>query len=71
MSHSREARRPSRVPINIDPDVRDALNRHLYGKYAGTGVGFSEFIRRAIAADGGDVPARVQPDRRWSREDAE
>jgi hypothetical protein len=57
----------TRQPINIDPEIRAALNRHLMSpKYMGTGVGFSEFIRRAILADGGVAPARVQPDNRWS-----
>jgi len=57
--------KPTRVPINIDPEVREALVRHLYGKYEATGVGYSEFIRRAIVADGGEVPATVQPDNRY------
>ena len=60
-----EKRAPSRVPINIDPSVRHALSVHLMTKYSGTGIGFSEFIRRAIAKDGGHVPTRVQPDNRW------
>jgi hypothetical protein len=58
----------SRTPINIDPEIRDALRRHLMSpKYMGTGVGYSEFIRRALIADGADhVPERVTPDNRWS-----
>jgi hypothetical protein len=55
----------TRAPINIDPAVRDALAAHLSSpKYAGTGVGYSEFIRRAILLDGGKAPDKVQPDRR-------
>lgn len=55
----------SREPINIDPNVRDALRAHLFGpKYSGTGVGYSEFIRRAILTDGGNAPESVQADTR-------
>jgi hypothetical protein len=57
----------TRQPINIDPLVRDALRAHLMTRYAGTGVGYSEFIRRALVRDGADwVPEWVQPDDRWS-----
>ena len=56
----------TRQPINIDPLVREALRVHLTTAYAGTGVGYSEFIRRAIIADGGQAPDKVQLDNRWS-----
>lgn len=57
----------TRQPINIDPLVRDALRLHLVTRYAGSGVGYSEFIRRALVRDGAvGVPERVQPDDRWS-----
>lgn len=59
-------RQSTRQPINIDPNVRTALRRHLMSdKYMGTGVGYSEFIRRAIEADGGDPGPAVRPDNRW------
>lgn len=57
----------SRVPINIDPAIREALCQHLMTRYAGTGVGYSEFIRRALTWDLADnVPEQVTPDNRWS-----
>lgn len=69
MSRSRDPRPRSRVEINIDPEVRRALIDHLTGpRYSGTGVGYSEFIRRAIIQDGGEAPASVQPDRRTAAE---
>jgi len=60
-------RASTRLPINIDPRVRSALRLHLMTpRYMGTGVGYSEFIRRAIIADGGAAPDSVQPDNRWN-----
>ena len=57
----------SRVPIYIDPDVRAALHNHLLSAYVGTGVGYSEWIRRALTWDQAHgVPDQVQPDARWS-----
>lgn len=37
----------TRVPINIDREVREELNNLLYQPFM-RGVGYSEFIRRAI-----------------------
>jgi hypothetical protein len=55
----------SRVPINIDPNVRAALIEHLNTAYAGQGVGYSEFIRRALTWDQAiHVPEKVIPDTR-------
>lgn len=57
----------SRVEMMVDPLVLEALRQHLTTRYAGTGVGYSEFIRRALLWDLADVevPERVQPDTRW------
>jgi len=54
-----------RVPVMIDPSVRAALHAHLINVYSGSGVGYSEWIRRALTWDHAtQVPGKVRPDKR-------
>ena len=41
---------PERVPMQVHPEARDALRELLIADPALTGVGFSEFIMRAVRA---------------------
>lgn len=37
-----------KVPIMIDPDTRELLKMFLVVDLAGTGIGYSQFIRKAV-----------------------
>jgi hypothetical protein len=52
-----------RVPINIHPEVRDMLHHLLMHEFAGTGVGYSAFIYRAVK----DAGAKWHDERNESR----
>lgn len=41
-----------RVPLGITQEAQDELNRFLSHDWEATGIGFSEFIRRALADSG-------------------
>lgn len=46
----------TRVPMNVDKEVRDSLRNLLYEPEM-RGVGYSEFIARAVIAAWGEIEA--------------
>lgn len=49
-----------RVPIMVHPEARDALVHLLTNEYAGTGIGYSQFLMGAVKQAGHEWHARRQ-----------